>query len=953
MLCKYCGFEIESGGDLCGRCGSPANITSGERAALTRQDESVECPSCSELNSSEVEYCATCGSPMAIITRVLTLSRTRAREPLESWRVYGIETSMFGRRDELQTLVKAHKRVTSKSQAETIAIAGPTGIGKSRLISEFVRTLDESMSESVVYQTEARDESASTFVMIERMLRARFYIAEREAPETSRRKLLEASERLLEGGESERVAHLVGELIGIHFDESKHLPSVRDTEDAAELDRRCFNALLELLSADAAQNPLVVVLEDLQYAPNPVFTLLDILRSGLQDCPVLFILTWNSDELPKTHPLRQKNDELAQIWLQPLSDLEVEHFVRDTLRKAEDLPSSLVERVTEAAHGNPLIVEEFLRILISQGIIDTRFEAWKVDDTRVREAELPATVEGAVEARLLALTEDERLLISMASAVGQTFWVECLHAIYHMHDDLHSDSTLYWENRELEQRINALIESLERKDMIRRSEEGPTHLTQLYFKHRIEQKSIYSRLSGQDRERYHRLIAQWQKMRLGSNSRSVLESTGEHFVKGKCLEQAAETFFLAAEKAREKYENEIAIDLLRRTLSLASDRRLELKLLGFEALGELLVWMGDHEQALEAYREFLRFAWILGDRERGARAYNDIGKAHRSLGDYDRALKNYETALGLFRDIDLIAGIATSLDNIGHIHWVRGDFEEAKTFFNAGLHLRRQTDEPKAIALSLSHIGSVLLQQGDLKSSMVYFRESLELRKAADDKQGVVDSFNNLGCLLLERGDVDGAQTLLEEALETARSIGYRGSESVVLNNLGELHLQEHRTREARQYLESAMKVAEDGGDMRVVFDILKNLSRLELRETNREKALERIHEATEIADHLQSDQLLGLAMQALAEVHAEAIFDPGLRDASIAASQTAFKEAVELFAKVGNDGERAKSLLGIGRLQAESGDIDAANLALAEAEEIFERLGMKEFAKNTRSIMS
>lgn len=947
MLCKYCGFEVESSSEACSRCGSPVVPTEIQALETSTSDE-IDCPSCGQLNNGSAEYCAGCGSPMAIITRVLTLSRARVREPLDSWRVYGIETSMAGRRSELQIIMKAHQESTKNRRVQRVHVRGPTGLGKSRLISEFVRCLDDAMSETMIYQAEARDESAGPYVLIERMLRARFYIGDKEAPETTRRKLLEACAALVGDNDGERVAHFVGELMGISFEESKHLPSIRDTEDAAELDKKCVSALLELLIADAKANPLVLIFEDLQYAPNPVLNLLETLVIGLVEHPVLFVFCWNPDELPKAHPLRTIPECDHDVWLKPLSDLEVEHFVRDTLRKAPSLPTTLVERVTEAAHGNPLIVEEFLRILISQGIIDTRYEEWKVDERRVKEVELPATVEGAVEARLLALNDEERLVIGMCASIGQTFWAECLLAIIHVEDEQGAPESGYWADAAADSRIDAIIESLERKDMVRRSEEGPAGLTQLYFKHRIEQKSIYAKLSPKERERYHRLIAQWLQLNLGENP-AFLEAIAEHFSRGNCLEHAAQAYKRAAAKAQERYDNIRAMHLLRRALASASDRMLELKLNAFRELGALLFMMGEHDEALETYREVLRYAWMLADRLHGASAYNEIGRAHRNLGDYEKALVNFEIALRLFRDADHLPGIATALDSIGHIHWVRGDFDEAKTFFTAGLHLRREENEPSLVAQSLSHIGSVLLQQGDLKGSMVYFRESLDLRKAVNDRHGVVDSFNNLGCLLLERGDEQGALTLLEEALETARSIGYRSSESIVLNNIGELHLQAHRTREAREYLDEAMSVAEDGGDRRVLFDILKNMAKLELRESNRDLALERVHEALEIANQLESNQLIGLGMLALGDVHAEGVFDPNLRDTSIALARSFYEDAVSMFEVVGNDAELAKSLAGLGRLIIETGDESGAQVHLQRATEIFTRLEMKEFARNTR----
>lgn len=948
MHCSVCGFEIEDGQSSCSRCGLTV-----ENSAAAGEIEDVKCPSCSALNHIGAEYCATCGSPMAIITRVLTMSRARTREALESWRVYGIETTMFGRTAELQSVMRAHHEVCSERKLQHVTVTGPTGLGKTRLIAEFVRRLEKAMSETLVYQGESRDEAAIPYIMFERMLKARFYIGDREAPETTRRKLLEACNSLVGSAEGPRVAHLVGQLMDVTFEDSPYLPSIRDTEDAAELDRKAIQAFEELLIADAKQNPLLLVFEDLQYAPNQALSVLEQLQKGLSNAPVLLLYSWNPDELPAHHPLRggALSQANVSIELAPLSDHEVEQFVYDTLRKVKDIPTALVERITEAAHGNPLIVEEFLRTLISQGLIDTRLEQWRVDERGLNGVKLPQTVEGAVQARLQSLNEDEQRIMGMAACVGQTFWPECVHALFHVHEDFSSQTSTYWKENPSDHRVDAWIESLERKDMIRRSDESPFGYEQMYFKHRIEQRSIYDTLSSQEKQRYHRIVAQWMLHHFGE-SPVHLELIAGHFEKGRALNQAASLYETAASQARLKYDIWRAIVLLQKSISCASDSHLELKLRTFFELGNLYTWLGDHDLALEQYHESLRHAWILNDRAEGGLAYNKLGRAYRSLGDYERALTHFEFALNLFRSFDDTPGIASTLDDIGHIHWVRGNFEEAKNFFTAGLHLRREVGVDTDIALSLSHLGSVVLQQGDLKVAMLYFREALELRKAADDKQGVVDSFNNLGCLLLERGDVDGARTLLEEALEIALSIGYRGSLSVVQNNLGELHLSCGQTREARQHLEAAISVAEQGGEKRVLFDILKNLALLELRETNRPLALERIHDALQIANELESDQLIGLGMLALADVHAEAIFDPLVKEESSNLALSCYAQAEEMFSTVGNDAELAKSLSRHGKLLMELGQMDAGREKLEAANAIFNRLEMREFARNTRSMI-
>src|SRR5690606_33025430 len=109
MNCSYCGYFNEEETTACQRCGSNlpepmcdecgqeiawGSVTCDRCQRLAKSADKTPCPSCGTMNLVSAEYCTACGTPMAVITRVMMLSRAREREPLETWRVYGIETRL-------------------------------------------------------------------------------------------------------------------------------------------------------------------------------------------------------------------------------------------------------------------------------------------------------------------------------------------------------------------------------------------------------------------------------------------------------------------------------------------------------------------------------------------------------------------------------------------------------------------------------------------------------------------------------------------------------------------------------------------------------------------------------------------------------------------------------------------------------------------------------------------
>lgn len=958
MNCAYCGYFNEEPTEICGRCGADipepscgqcgVDVDWGDAMCeqcekLTRSADKTPCPSCSALNTVSAEYCTSCGTPMAVITRVMTLSRAKDREPLETWRVYGIETKIVGRDDEMNRLDRQLVEASQTNSGRVVGLTGSTGLGKSRLIAEFNRELDKSFSEAVFVQAASRDESGGPYSMFGRLLKNRFYIGEKDHPDSARRKFLEAVAALIDDTEdAERIGHLVGHLIGMQFEDSPYVPDIRDSEGAFQLDQRSFDAVAELLAADAAQNPLVIALEDLQYATTQSGALIDHLTKNLEDRPVVFILSWNPDEVFMEDVLDDMPID-ETIELRPLSDHEVRDFVRDTLHKADEVPDALVEKIVDAAHGNPLSVEEMLRILISQGVIDTREQTWQVGADRIEEVDLPTTVEATVRARLATLADDERRVLQMAACIGDAFWSELVRCLYRMDVDGREHLQEFWKDAKIDSRVDEVIESLERKDMVRRRDDTLiAPYEELYFKHRIEREAVYEDISSQDKQRYHRMIAQWLEREAGADGEDrIAEMVARHFDEARCLEHAAAHYLYAAKRASRHYANRKAVELFTKGLAYLSDADIDLKLEAFHDLGTVYDLLGEYDQSLAYFREMLRYAWLVDDIAKGGAAYNKIGRAYRSMGEYDDALDAFENALVLFRDADDTRGVASTLDDIGQIKWVRGHYDAALKYYSAGLQLRRELGDERSIALSLNHIGTVRLARGELKEAMVYYREALDLRKEIGDRQGVADSFNNLAALCLERGENAKAIALFRESLQRGRSIGYRSLEMVVLNNLGETYLKDDELEEAEACLDEAMEVADESGDKRVLFDVLRNLAAVAVENGDRTLALDRIDEALSLAEELDSTSLYGIGKHSLAEIHARYVDHPTHGEASQEQAPACFEEAIDVLEDVGNESQRARCLSSYGAYLAGRGDAVGARQKLDRAREIFARLEM------------
>ena len=141
------------------------------------------------------------------------------------------------------------------------------------------------------------------------------------------------------------------------------------------------------------------------------------------------------------------------------------------------------------------------------------------------------------------------------------------------------------------------------------------------------------------------------------------------------------------------------------------------------------------------------------------------------------------------------------------------------------------------------------------------------------------------------------------------QEMGYRALEGFVLNNLGEARLMEGDVSQAMDLLERALEVADESGEKRLIFDILRNQSQAAVKLMGREDALEIMDEALDLAEELDSQALLGIGLQSLADVHAHYVFDAAYSEQSKAqAAQKKARPSIQrsLDAKIGSYRARA-----------------------------------------------
>ena len=775
------------------------------------------------------------------------------------------------------------------------------------------------------------------------MLRARFGIVEGMDPEAAKAQVRAQVAAVLEDRKVGDVAYFLGQLLDLQFQDS---PLIRAVEGDGQQLRSMRRAVIkQFLESDAHKEnaPIVLALDDLQWAHDDSLELLAYLVENLHGALVLLCLGRPELLARRDAWRRHGGDRHVVLDLSPLGDVDAAAVIQDLLSPCGEVPEveDLVDEAVDLAGGNPALLEQIVRIYHDTGVLevtdDFEDERWTIHADKLASVKLPLTVQDAVQARIAALARQERELLERAAAMGGVFWLGGLVAIRRQEET----PPEVWEGGEAEDVVGLrqlLSELVERDYVLRLPDSTFAGDEEYVFKHNLEREALVRLTPAGAARRYHRALAEWLAFRQSTdNSEEYLEMLGRHREKAGAAALAAESYVKAGEVARSRYANTKAAELFARGLRLleACDHVDEdLRLAALHHNGDVLQSLGRNDEAHRAFVEMLTRAWRLDLRSKGGAAHSRIGRLYRETGRIDQASRHLTAALALFGQGQDDRGIASTLDDIGKLHWMRGDYALALEYTLRGLAMRRRAADRRSIALSLNNLGLVQQDSGNYKGAHEAFEQALRIRREIGDLVGVSITLNNLGTVAQDMRDDPRALSLFQEAYEVARETGDRNRIALILTNLGETHNRLGDSAKAIALLKQAEDIADELGDKLGLAEAVRGLGKAYLARREYTKARECTQRAVELFGASEAKVQLGVALRSLGEVAAAATAGgAGLRDAA-----EHLRRSMAIFEEVGNEVELARSCRAYAELLRQSPDHATDPAVAAEARALAKR---------------
>ena len=695
----------------------------------------------------------------------------------------GLETRMVARGPHLSRLIEAHRAVTESGEPRLVTVVGEPGIGKSRLLYEY-RDWIETESSIRVRWFEGRalpDSAERPFGLIRDVFARRFEISDDDAPDDVDRKLAAGLSGL---GRPADLAATLGWLLGFRA------ASAGDEGQVLQVRRKlALDELADVFVSLGSEIPAVVVLEDVHWGDAGSFELLERVFAA-QPASLLVIATARPalvDVRPGWLTAGAVGVAHSVIPLEQLRPAEVRELAAHILRYAETIPEELVARLVEFSDGNPLHVEELIKILIDDGVVTTG-PVWRVDEERLRDYRVPDTLTGVLQARLDRLPADQFRVLQRASVFGRSFWQEALA------DD----------DGDVAPALRSLVEA---ELVFSRSPSRFQRTSEFAFKHEFTRGVAYETLSLAERPGVHRRAAEWLEQNGGLRTEELALEIARHYdaaddraaasawysraarqaenqsayaEAAQLWRQAADgaptdaercaalvslsysllvagefeqsralllelrrdavatstQMYVRAELARIAIFRDgdltVARDLLGEGLAMASgEETMAAELMLRHQLGNLAIWQGEYDEAIRIHEENVERAASGSEVYRRGWGLNSLAHALAQSGELDRATAVADRVIRAADELGdprlRMGGIAQK----GLVALKREQWTEALAWFGEAQELNRRNGDPEKVSTVANYLGEAALGAGQLERAAAEFSEALLIGRRA------------------------------------------------------------------------------------------------------------------------------------------------------------------------------------------------------------------------------
>jgi class 3 adenylate cyclase/tetratricopeptide (TPR) repeat protein len=829
------------------------------------------------------------------------------RQRLQATAARGL-TRFVGRQPELESLRQALEQAGA-GHGQAVAVVGEAGVGKSRLVYEFVRA-HHTRGWLVLESASVSYGKATPYFPVIDLLKHYNHVEEHDDTRTIRAKVT-GQVLTLDPALQDTVPALLSLLEALPED-SPFLQL-----DPPQRRQRTLDALKRIVLRESQEQPLLLVFEDLHWIDSETQALLNSLVESLPTTRILLLVNYRPEY---QHGWGSKT-YYTQLRLDPLPPVSADAFLQALLGDDPSL-APLKQLLIARTEGNPFFLEESVRTLVETRVLVGEPGAYRLDKS-LASLQVPATVQAVLAARIDRLPPEEKRLLQTAAVIGTDVPFALLRAIAEL-----PEAALY--------RGLAHVQAAEFLYETRLFPEP-----EYTFKHALTHEVAYGSLLHERRRGLHARLVEALEALAPDQAPEQVERLAHHAVRGEVWDKAVTYGQQAGARVYDRAAFREAVASFEQALQALAhlpedgDSRvqaIELRL----ALGGPLFALGEYGRSLALLGEAEALARALDDRARLGWVLARRADVLRITGDFDGAGAAGQQALALAAALGESALQVRASHHLGQIYYGTGDFGQAAELLRRNVEAADRESGTFSTALriqSRAWLVQTLSPLGAFAEGRRHGEEAFHL--ATLEGRGMTPTIvhRSLGILYLDQGDLEHAIWMLDQGLTLCRASGNRVDLRPLAAGLGYALALQGRLAEGCALLEEAVSESIRTGARRAFYSAwLSEACRLG---GHGAEAWQHAHQALDLARRQKTRGFEAHALYQLGTVYAYA------NPPDIAQAETHYRQALTLAEERGMRPLQAHCHCGLGILYGKLGRPEQAHAELSAAIDLYRAMDM------------
>jgi class 3 adenylate cyclase/tetratricopeptide (TPR) repeat protein len=828
-------------------------------------------------------------------------------------------TKFVGRETEIAALHQALEQAEA-GQGQVVAVVGEVGVGKSRLVYEFIHA-HRTRNWLVLESASVSYGKATPYFPVVDLLKRYVHVEDGDDTRTIR-------------------AKVTGQIVTLDESLQETIPALLFLLDALPEDspflqldppqrrHRTLDGLQRLVLRESQVQPLLLIFENLHWIDSATQALLNNLIESLPMAQLLLLVNYR----PEYEHSWDSKTYYTQLRLDPLPPTNADAFLEALLgndRSLEPLKKLLIERT----EGNPFFLEESVKALAETQVLAGAPGAYRLVQ-ELPTIQVPATVQAVLSARIDRLPQEEKRLLQTAAVIGTEVPFTLIHAIAELSEEGLDRGLTHLQAAEFLYETNLFPERV------------------YTFKHALTHEVAYSSLLQERRRVLHAHIVTTIEERYPEQLVEQVDRLAHHALRGEMWSKALAYYRQAGTKAaaRSAYQEAVAcfeqalgaLHHLPETRAMR-EQAIELRL----DLRRPLVRQGEFGRALHTLHEAATLAESLGDRVRLAYISSHMADYFRATGAYDRALAAGQRALDLAEALKDELLQAMTHERLGVVHHMLGDFRRATEMLGRSMSAydSAPSGEPVGIAASgavesRARLILCLADIGAFAEGIRIAEEMIRMAEGLNHPVSLARAYCGVGVLYLLKGDLLQAIPILERGLAVCDTWNVWDWHSGIASALGYAYTLYGRVTEALPLLEQAVERSRRLDAQTYLAAAYLHGARLGDASVVATQALERSRERRQRGTEALVLHLLG---------------DLAIHQAppEIDQAKTYYHQALSLANELGMRPLQAHCHRGLGTLYCQTGQVEQARAALSTAIDMYRDMEMTFWLPETEAALA